>query len=86
VLTSFTYIFVFHLGQNKRSYEAIKHDYMNNSHITCRGFINFFDSYGGHGPCWPLAVSVPGSHRMERDECGGGGGAERLLVGRFVGR
>jgi hypothetical protein len=38
VLTSFTYIFVFHLGQNKRSYEAIKHGYMNNFHIRCMGF------------------------------------------------
>jgi hypothetical protein len=42
VLTSFTYIFVFHLGQNKRSYEAIKHGYMNNFHVRCRGFRIFF--------------------------------------------
>jgi hypothetical protein len=59
VLTYFIYIFVFYLGQNKRSYEAIKHGYMNNFHIRCRGFRKFFIHRGGHGPRWPLAVSVP---------------------------
>jgi hypothetical protein len=44
VLTSFTYIFGFHLGQNKKSYEAIKYGYMNSFHIRCRWFRNFFDS------------------------------------------
>jgi hypothetical protein len=42
VLTSFTYIFVFHLGQNKKSYEAIKHDYMNNFSYKMQGVLNFF--------------------------------------------
>jgi hypothetical protein len=44
VLTSFTYIFGFHLGQNKKSYEAIKYGYMNSFNIRCRWFRNFFDS------------------------------------------
>jgi hypothetical protein len=53
VLTSFTYIFVFHLGQNKRSYEAIKHGYMNNFHIRCRGFEIFLIHRGALAPAGP---------------------------------
>jgi hypothetical protein len=54
VLTSFTYIFVFHLGQNKKSYEAKKHGYMNNFHIRCMGFRNFLiHGGGGMAPAGP---------------------------------